>query len=123
MQWDAILPNSKGMALISWKYRSTCMRLPVGCTSMRRRMMPDFASVIRTGLLVPMNRNDFGVMEYVDLNFSLMVTFSWATTLLSLVLSSILDRSPSCWIATRGLLAIEARANEFVFSPMAFASK
>ena len=52
-----------------------------------------------------------------------MIISSWEMMLLSLVLSSILERSPSCWIATRGLVRNTSVANAFWDEPRAFASK
>ena len=50
--------------------------LPEGVTSIKRRIRPDFASVIFTGLFVPINKKHLNLFEYVDLNFSLTVISS-----------------------------------------------
>ena len=50
--------------------------LPVGETSISLRINPDLASVIFTGLFVPINKKHLNLLEYVDLNFSLTVISS-----------------------------------------------
>ena len=95
---------------------------PDGDTSMSLLRRPDLPSVIFTGLFVPMNRKHLKRLEYVDLNFSLTVMSSCDTRLFSRVLSSILDKSPSCCIATRGFDLNASRAKELLDDPSAFAS-
>ena len=60
---------------------------PEGDTSTNRRIRPDFASVIFTGLFVPMNTKHLQRFEYVALNFSFTVISSCDTRLFNLVLS------------------------------------
>ena len=56
-------PSSKGICLVSVRYSAGGTLSPVGVTSINRRMMPDLASVIFTGLLVPMIRNALNRLE------------------------------------------------------------
>ena len=81
------------------------------------------ASVILTGLFVPMNRKHLNRLEYVDLNFSLIVISSWDTRLFNRVLSSMCDKSPSCCMATNGFDLNASKAKELLDDPKAFASK
>ena len=63
---------------------------------MSRLMIPDLASVILTGVLVPIIRKLLNSISYCLVNFSLTTTFSWDMIEFSFVLSSILLKSPSC---------------------------
>src|SRR3954465_7564403 len=85
-------------------------------------MMPDFASEILTGWLVPMNKKEFTRGVYPDLYFSLMIMSSWDTIEFRRVLSSMRLRSPSCWIATRGLFLNTSVAKVALLDPSAFPS-
>ena len=89
-------PNSKSTCFTIVLYSLGLSLFPDGETSINLRINPDFASVILTGLLVPMNKKQLNLLEYLDLNFSFTVINSWETKLFNLVLSSILDKSPSC---------------------------
>ena len=111
MHSRAILPNSNDIPFTCAMYSLLVRVLPVGCTSINLRMRPDFASVILTGLFVPSIRNVWNRILYIFLYFSLTIISSPETRLLSTELSSILLRSPSCCIATRGLLANASNGN------------
>ena len=89
---------------------------------MSLRIRPDLPSVIFTGLFVPINKKHLNLFAYVDLNFSFTVISSCDTRLFSLVLSSILDKSPSCCIATSGFVLNASSANELLDEPNALAS-
>ena len=64
------------LAINSLYFVSGVILFPVGRTSISLRMIPDFASVIFTGLFVPMNRKVLNFMKYNDLCFSFTVIVS-----------------------------------------------
>ena len=84
--------------------------------------MPDLASVMLTGLLVPMNMNVLNLAVYWVFRFSLTTISSWDTIEFSFVLSSILLRSPSCCMDTRGLSRNISKAKELLKEARALAS-
>ena len=94
---------------------------PVGFTSISRLSNPDFASVIFTGLLVPININESKVALYLLLNFSLTTILSCETILFNFVLSAILLKSPSCCMAISGLLLKSSSANSLFVDANDFA--
>src|SRR5215831_720451 len=115
-------PSSNLIWVIRAWYSSGGTSFPVGCTSISRRMIPDLASEIRTLWFDPMNRNAFARPGYGDLNFSLISIISCEITWLSLVLSLMCDRSPSCWMATRLLVRNISEENRLDWSVNSLAS-
>ena len=122
LQWYAIPPSSNSTRFVTSLYSVGVSLFPDGVTSISLLIRPDFASVIFTGLLVPINKKQLNRLAYVDLNFSLTVISSCETRLFNLVLSSIRDKSPSCCIATSGFDLNASSAKSFEEEPRAFAS-